>query len=180
MPEHTHVLLVCREVWRQRVSRRWSSSAMCAWFLDEELPCHSWDRARAEEVGAAEGQGVLLLALHPTYARRIARKLLGATTKPVCICLWKTEDATVPSVWLVRERDVCWEVQNWVKTLPGWLEIEVWFWFSPFSNSKHVYSRYLLFAWDDRISCFLKTAQMHLIALWCIYHCRVAIFVADI
>lgn len=60
---------------------------MCARFLDEELPCHSWYRARAEEVGAAEGQGVLPLALHPTYARRIAQKLLGATAKPVCICL---------------------------------------------------------------------------------------------
>lgn len=71
-------------------------------FLGERLYCLSSHGAHAEEVKAAQGQGVLLLAPCPTYARRITCKLLSVTAKPVCICLQKTTNVHIPAIRLVR------------------------------------------------------------------------------
>lgn len=44
-----------------------------------------------------------------------------------CLCLSAEGSVHIPSVWLTRETEACWEVQNWVKTLPDWFDGGIWF-----------------------------------------------------
>lgn len=111
-------------------------------FLGERLCCLSSHEARAEEVRAAHGQGVLLLAPCPAYATRITCKLFAVTAKPVCICLQKTTNVCVPAIGLGRE-DACWEVQKWLKTLLFLLDVEIWFWFRSLLHSFQIFILWL-------------------------------------
>lgn len=52
-----------------------------------------------------------------------------------CLCLSAEGSVHIPSIWLTGEKEACWEVQNWVKTLPDWLDDGIWFWLSSYSKS---------------------------------------------
>lgn len=166
---------VLRQVWRQCVSRHLSGSAMCAQFLDQKLCFYGYYSAYTEEMRAAEGQGV---AIGTASCLCQKNSVEAACSKgKACLYLSAKDYVRIPSVWLIREEDACWEVQNWVKTLPDWLDVGIWFWFSSFSNSRFILDTYFM---DEIIEYLvLKTAQMHLIALRCIYQYSVVFFIAD-
>lgn len=108
-------------VWKQHPN----GSAMCAQLLGQEPGCHGSYRAPTEQMRAAEGQGVAT-GTAPCLCQKNSVEAACGKGKA---CLYLSAEASVhiPSVWLTREREACWEVQNWVKTPPDWLDHGIWF-----------------------------------------------------
>lgn len=105
------------------------------------LCCTTVKSAPTKDVGATEEQGVAA----GTMSCVCQKSVQAAWGKgKACFNLSAKGYVCIPpalSERLSREEDACWEVQNWVKTLPDWLAVGIWFWFSFFSNSTF-YSRY--------------------------------------
>lgn len=115
---------------------------MCAQFLDQKLCCHGYYSAHAEEMRAAEGQGVAIGTVSCLCRKNSVEAACGKGK--ACSYLSAKDYVHIPSVWLIREEDACWEVQNWVKTLPDWLDVGIRFCFSSFYNSTFIPDTYFM------------------------------------
>lgn len=127
---------------RRCANRHLSGSAMCAQFLEQKLGCHGCYRAPTVRMRAAQGQGV---AAGTASSLCQKNSVEAACSKgKACSYLSAKGSVHIPSVWLTGEREACWEVQNWVKTLPDWLDDGIWFWLSSSSKSTFIPDTYFM------------------------------------